>query len=424
LLFGDCVNDRHWANELNGATTSLAARQPLSESHLAFLDGLRAVAVLLVVVCHAAKYTMDFHQGWPFHAMFEGAHGVDLFFVISGFCLSLPFLARLKQSRATPFDLTTFFSRRIVRIIPPYWVVFALLLAIALLVRKAGGDLPWPTIKLPTSAADGVRQLFFLTPGNNLCGSFWTLAVEFRWYIAFPAILWLYTRWRPFALVAAVSSITAYSAIPMFHYWDFATLPGFLLGIVAADCVINSHPICRYALALFPASILAALALEPHGHLDYALQDQWWWQLPGFFLVIAGASQPVLKRLLSSRPMVSVGLASYSIYLTHDPIEAWYGHYGGQSPILAIVAALLIGFACWMLVERYFTTKVNRDRLVSILNRAIAPAVQRFNLRNVILLGQRDRRKSVPDARRTLPIPDRRIAASALVDPRALPLTG
>src|ERR1700730_9077408 len=105
------------------------------EPHIEYIDGLRAVAVLMVVICHAAKYTMDFHQGWPIHVLFEGAHGVDLFFVISGFCLSYPILRQVHFGKGD-FDVLKFWARRIVRVMPPYWVAFALILAVALIVKR------------------------------------------------------------------------------------------------------------------------------------------------------------------------------------------------------------------------------------------------------------------------------------------------
>lgn len=353
-------------------------RRPDSDgqaAHLPYLDGLRGVAILLVVACHAAKYTMDFHQGWTYHALAEGAHGVDLFFVISGFCLAYPILRRHVDTGAGSFDVLRFYCRRIVRIVPAYWVAFAVVSAVSVIVVAHGVELPWPTIKLPPTAANGVAQLFFLDSKTNLVGSFWTLAVEFRWYIAFPVILWLYIRrpWTIYVLMAA--TLAVYHFTPL-RELDFATLPGFLLGIIAADLVIRERAVNRLALLLFVVSVVASLALEPKGHLDYAIQNQLWWQAAAFFFVVAGATSPLLRRALSHRFIAGIGIAAYSIYLYHDPIEGWYGHTGGDNVLLAMVAGVLLGVLGWLLVERFVTVRRNRDALVGALERPFRHVLQ------------------------------------------------
>ena len=331
---------------------------------------------MLVVFFHAAQYTMDFHQGWTFHALFEGAHGVDLFFVISGLCLSYPVLRRATGARQTSFDLLTFLARRAVRIVPCYWIAFAIILAVALAVRLEGGDLPWPAVNLP-SIAEGFRQLLFLGGHAPLSSSFWTLAVEFRWYLAFPLILWLYIRGPFLALSLGALSLALYH-FTKYNPPDFAALPAFLLGIVAADLILREHRVCRYALPLFIASVGASLLLEPRNALRYAAQDQIWWQVSAFFLVLSAYGTRALRSVLSWKPIAFVGATSYSIYLLHDPVEAWYGHYGGQNPLAAALAGVLAGILGWMLVERFFTNREIRDRIVGGLvfsARLLNPAV-------------------------------------------------
>jgi peptidoglycan/LPS O-acetylase OafA/YrhL len=319
---------------------------------------------------------MDFHQGLVYHALYEGAHGVDLFFVISGFCLSYPILKQSFEHGRIGFDVTRFFCRRIIRIVPAFWIAFIAILFVSLAVLRFGGDVPWPTIKIPTFSS-GVNQLLFLNSATNLCGSFWTLAIEFRWYIVFPLIMWLYVR-SPLTIYAlGVASFLAYHFTPL-NQWDFGTLPVFLLGIVAADAVIRKHSVCRFALPLFVVAVLASLVLEPKGHLTYALQNQIWWQFAAFFFVLAGSENRILRSALSHPLMVAIGLAAYSIYLYHDPVEAWYGHYGGQNPVVAAIAGVLIGVVAWMLVERHLTKRENRDRLVALLERPIKAAISRL----------------------------------------------
>ena len=334
------------------------------------MDGLRGIAILLVVAYHGAKYTMDFHQGWSYHALAEGAHGVDLFFVISGFCLAYPILRRRFDTGALNFDGLRFYCRRIVRIVPAYWVAFLALLAVSLIVVARGGELPWPAVKLPPTFGNGALQLLFLNSATNLCGSFWTLAVEFRWYIVFPVIMWLYVRWS-WTIYALMAVMLAVYHFTPWRELDFATLPGFLLGIIAADLAIRESRLNRYAVALFVAAVVTSLLLEPKGHLDYARQNQLWWQVAAFFLVLAGVANGVLQRILAHRALAWIGIAAYSIYLYHDPIEAWYAHTGGENLFLAMVAGVLLGFLGWILVEHHVMDRRNRDALVGALERPL-----------------------------------------------------
>src|SRR6516164_4323804 len=95
-----------------------------SDQHrrIAYIDGLRALAVLLVVAHHIGE------QYFPAVAAFGlGRHGVDLFFVLSGFCLSYPTLERLARDGSATFDVAEFAKRRLIRIIPPYWAAIAAL---------------------------------------------------------------------------------------------------------------------------------------------------------------------------------------------------------------------------------------------------------------------------------------------------------
>lgn len=322
---------------------------------------------------------MDFHQGWTYHALAEGAHGVDLFFVISGFCLAYPIVRQHVDTGVVRFDVLRFYCRRIVRIVPVYWVAFGLIFFFSIFEVSRGVELPWPTLKLPPSFADGVNQLFFFNSSTNLCGSFWTLAVEFRWYIAFPLIMWLYIR-RPWTLYAIMAASLAVYRFTPFGEIDFATLPAFLLGIIAVDLVIRESRLNRFALLLFILSVVASLALEPKGHLDYARQNQIWWQATAFFFVIAGAASPLLRRALSHRWLTSIGIAAYSIYLYHDPIEAWYAHTGGESVILAMVAGVLLGVLGWMFVERYIMKAPVRDALTKALEVAFRSVISWLSL--------------------------------------------
>jgi peptidoglycan/LPS O-acetylase OafA/YrhL len=348
---------------------SMRATDP-RDDRLGYVDGLRALAVLGVVFSHAGKYTLDLHPAAPlYHALAEGAHGVDLFFVISGLCLAYPTLARLRSTGRAEFDVVRYAAHRVVRIIPPYWGAFGLVLLVALGMLALGYSLPWPTIMMPTTGY-GLRQLFFLDRGYNLVGSFWTLAVEFRWYFLFPLLMLLWTRSRVAFTLVGLASLCVYHFTSV-HIIDFATLPGFMLGIVAADLTIRGSRLNAWAPLLFVAAVIASLLLEP-GHLKFAVQDQIWWQVACFFLVLTGCTNQAFKKILSLRAMAAIGVASYSIYLVHDPPMAWYGLYGGHNLFAAITLGLLLGFAFYLVWERWFITQPWKQRLVNAVQAPLA----------------------------------------------------
>src|SRR5579872_2838914 len=116
---------------------------------LAYIDVLRAVAVLMVVTLHAGILP------W-------GYLGVDLFFILSGFCLSYPTLAKLHRDGATSFDLRAFAARRLVRIVPPYYAAIAMMLVVVFFVSRAHLVVP-SLAMLPYgfSWIDLAKQAFF-----------------------------------------------------------------------------------------------------------------------------------------------------------------------------------------------------------------------------------------------------------------------
>src|ERR1700722_19089655 len=100
---------------------------PAKPTHLPFLDGLRAVAILGVVAYHTWGHTPSLHKYSWLQFAWAGNHGVELFFVISGFCLAYPTLRRLHEGGAYSFDFRSYIVRRMVRILPPFWVALTAL---------------------------------------------------------------------------------------------------------------------------------------------------------------------------------------------------------------------------------------------------------------------------------------------------------
>lgn len=346
------------------------------EHRIRYLDGLRAVAVLLVVGHHAMLHAPSLphpvpFMGWP-HVLLEGAHGVDLFFVLSGFCLSYPVLHALRTQGEASLHLFRYFAKRIVRIVPPYYAAI-LLFAVCL-----------PSSRAPV---DILKQVLFLDWRTHFVnGSFWTLCVEFRWYFLFPVALALWIRAPRLFGALAVFSVIAYGMTRL-HVPDVGTLLPFLLGIVAADMELRAVRIDPVLWTLLPICVLLALVLEQSAGMPspfgaesslFFVQTNPGWQIAAFIFVLAAARNRHLRALLSCKPLAIIGTASYSIYLVHEPVIAVVqSRLSLPAPVCMVLAcsvAVVTGFVFWALFERVWTAGPLRQAALARLQPALARA--------------------------------------------------
>lgn len=298
----------------------------VAKHRIAYIDGLRAVAVLSVVASHAFRFITI---GQSF--------GVDLFFVISGFCLAFPTLATLHERGVAGFQVYRYAAHRVVRIVPPYYA------SIAVMLLAAVWAIPGVNRVTPL---DVVRQMLFLDNGTTfLTGSFWSLAVEFRWYFVFPLALLLWVRApRAFLLVVVLTAIAAQATMATSS--DLVALPAFLLGIVAAHIRLTGHPWARFAVA---ACVLAFIL----AYLKTGTLISPFWECSVFLLVVAAGSSGWLGRVLSMKWLTFVGLTSYSIYLLQGPVIGFLDAAHAPAAVCAL-AAVAAGAAFWFVAERPF----------------------------------------------------------------------
>lgn len=343
------------------------------------IDGLRAVAALSVVLFHAGVHMAARPDpgGVIGILLRAGAHGVDLFFVLSGFCLAYPYLAKHRQTGELNFSASQFAARRLVRILPPYYAAIGLLLALALSLMQAQIALPQSMDPASIQSAEILKQMIF-AGHRYLANPFWTLAIEFRWYFLFPVVLWVWTRSRPlFALIAVLAFITSGGK---FHSYDLFFLPIFMLGIVAADLYVRESVAARFAVFAFPLLLFASVASTLHDGW-YFVDRGPFWGIAMFCLVVAVGASPVARSVLSQRLMVVLGAASYSIYLIHEPLIEMSERALRilHNPIaeaacavcLAVVAGLLFSYAA----ERPFLEKRLKEFLVTRIDRGFCRIV-------------------------------------------------
>lgn len=326
------------------------------------IDGLRAIAVLSVILFHAG---VDRLSG--------GFVGVDVFFVISGFLITTIISDDVAQGQ---FSLARFYDRRARRILPALvgMTVLSALAAPVLLPPDRSKDLFQAVFAISTFLSN---VLFWIKSGyfasaaeENPLIHTWSLAVEEQFYLLFPLIMLVGLRRGRLILVLAILaaaslclSIALTPRLPSFSFYLLPTRAWELL--VGSLCALRPlRGLDRWAPVLSGlglAMILGAIfAFDPRmpfpGHAA---------MLPvlGTALVLsAHAPTGPVARLLSVRPLTWIGLASYSIYLWHQPIFAFARVWNvtplsGTAMLGLTGVAIGVGFLSWHFVEKPFRSR-------------------------------------------------------------------
>ena len=344
-------------------------------TRLAHIDGLRAVAILMVVAFHVGKTGVLGAAATPLgRVLQQGYHGVELFFILSGFCLAYPTLESIQSKGAAIFDVDQFAARRITRIVPPYWIAIACI-SIALTIS---GKAP--------ALYEIVRNLLFIDgEDSKINGSFWSLGVEFRWYFLFPFLLLLFVRSRrAFALVGA---LVLGATLTQAKSEDLFMLPGFMLGIVAAWMSFLKLPRVAFLAAcctLVGSAVATVFLATTNGWDSQHVQTAF---VAAFSLVLIANASALIRRILSLRLLSLVGVASYSIYLVHQPVLDWLVSIGVH-PIFAAVLAICAGFAFWYAAERPFVSGSERKRLMAGLSPHIPRYLRAVSVPEVLFLNR------------------------------------
>lgn len=340
------------------------------------IQGLRAVAVLLVVA---------FHAGLPVHGGFVG---VDSFFVISGFVIT-GMLYR-EWTAAGRLSFGRFYIRRFKRLVPGLSAVVAFAVAGASLLLSPLG----PQELVAKTGAGALAFVanwviasttghYFDPPANaNPLLHTWSLSVEEQFYLVFPAVLaigwtiarraprWRHAAWLVVLLVTVLSfgaaifgaGSSAHSWLlgfysPLTRAWEFGV--GSLLALAVARRRLRS-PLAALVASAAGAEllVLSVLVISPSTPFPSA-----WTLAPvaGTALLILGGTnaRSSLTRLLATRPLVAIGDRSYSLYLWHWPLIVFATALWPATPHVrayAAAASILPSVLSFRLVEQPFRT--------------------------------------------------------------------
>ena len=370
--------------------TAVRAATPLATGEIRSLTGLRIVAAAWVVIFHFSFTPGDsYSQLWePVQPIVHsGALGVDLFYVLSGFVITLTYLDKMGRQASARRSLA-FWWARICRVWPVYAVVTTLFGAWLFYKssRVTDGYVAYQTQQPVLDAWHYLQQLLMIQlwgrpsfDGSSWVGAAWSISAEWLAYVCFPLLVLLLWRCRnapavvsgalgvgtmlPFALVCFTTGE------PYFPWsWALRIGAGFLAG--AFTCLAVRR-IARTPKVERTAAVVAALTVAA------ILVGLWWgdWRGQGsdeyggvvvlLFPVLVGSlalTQRGLSRLLATRPMVHGGRISYSLYLVHISVFEIFWTYMGWLPALApesrlatflIPFVLLFTFLLAHLTHRY-----------------------------------------------------------------------
>jgi peptidoglycan/LPS O-acetylase OafA/YrhL len=347
------------------------------------IDGLRACAVVPVVL---------FHTGVP--VITGGFVGVDVFFVISGYVISMRLLEDINSGR---FSIITFYERRVRRILPAMLFVVSLTTGAALLLLLPPEMIDFSR-SLTASAFFASNIYFWKQSGYFDIAStlrpllhLWSLAVEEQFYILMPVAMYvayvLGSRWRlifwPAFLVSFGLSLALTRLAPSANFFLLPTRAWELL--LGALLVLTPPPAPSRGVAELSAAIGAALLIYSFFFLSEATPfpgaNALYPCLGAALLIYAGSSHsPLCNRMISLKPIVLIGLMSYSLYLVHWPMIAMSRYYLLRNPrgteiALLIAASLALTAFSYKFVEGPFRRKdvaKRRDTLFALGAGALA----------------------------------------------------
>ncbi|QLG89690.1 acyltransferase [Chitinibacter bivalviorum] len=329
-----------------------------SAQHIAVVDGLRGLAILLVILFHYWQITwwvipipltggqlnFEFIQ----HA---GALGVELFFFLSAFCLTYPHAKFMQQGGSLP-TLAHYTYRRAIKILPSYWLAMLLLLLL------------WPDM-YPTSAQRGywtdilmhlgfVHNLFGDTHGS-INGVFWSLGVEVQFYVFFPLLAWAFRRkpWWVFGAMCAVAMLYRHwtRTLPVSEFVHLNNqLPGFLdlfaSGMLSAYLLVwvraqRETLVAQLKAGMSTIVVLAVLSLLLLFNQLYQVRFEanaypYWQSLHREYLsfifisltVATTFAHSACRAVLANRVLVFLSLISYNLYLWHQVVARIIKEHG------------------------------------------------------------------------------------------------
>ncbi len=349
------------------------------------IDGLRAIAVLSVILFHANFnfYNINFKGGYV---------GVDIFFVISGYLITK--LILIEQNKGE-FTFSNFFLRRIRRIMPALLTVAAVTYPFAILFF-----LPLPLLEYVGSLISGIfftSNFFFYFNEINYYASpsiykpllhYWSLSVEEQFYFIYPLSLILIYKFSKRKIVFAFSIVAILSFIYSIYlsFYDqslsFYMFPTriweFLIGALAAKMHLQNFNLKSKSIKFFLQIIgiififSSIFFFKESLTTEYNLVNKVIFSHPGlitlipvigtFLIILFAQEKNFINFSLSLKPLVFIGLISYSLYLWHYPVFSFvkfspYDMNTIKDYVILILSIFFLSFLSYNFIEQPFRKK-------------------------------------------------------------------
>lgn len=341
------------------------------------IDGLRAVAVLSVIAFHA------FPRLAP-----AGFIGVDIFFVISGFLISSIIFEALDRG---DFSFADFYSRRIRRIFPALSVVLLACLALGWVVLVAdelnqlGKHIFAGAVFISNFVLVDEAGYFDNAAETKPLLHLWSLGIEEQFYVVWPLLLWAAwkTRFNPLGITLSIVTISLILNIHLVtrepivaFYSPFTRFWELLSGSILAFVVLYRSPSLNSTSANTSSVVGSALLVLGFSCIPAEQFPGYWALIPvlgSAFIILAGPTAWINRKILSSRVAVWFGLISYSLYLWHWPLLSFARIVeNGDPPVgvrtLAVILAIALAWFSTRFVESLFRRRSRRNGLkISVL---------------------------------------------------------
>jgi len=364
------------------------------------LDALRGIAILAVFVQHLGDRFGSLWEGgaralgpaapWVLTALHHAWWGVDLFFVLSGFSLSLGFLSAFDAGGPPP-DARTFLIRRAARILPGFFAALAVVIALRPEVARA------PGFAAALTAHAALLQGYLSPGGIVLIGAAWSLTTEAHFYILLLLIARPLLARRAYLLGLGMVALS-WAARAALHVafvepgvggglfeltqrrLIVSRLDQFVLGMLVACAYVDlqraglgarAARVAPVALGAAGAALVVAFRLEG----EVFLQHDGFWAYPLMSLATAALVLAAClagertTRWIAPAPLRLLGVVSYGIFLLHQLLLGLAGALVPGEPTwwrlgftaaLGLAASALAGAASWVLVEQPFMTWISR----------------------------------------------------------------
>lgn len=369
--------------------------------HLSVLDGVRGLAVTMVLIFHFVSEMLT--TNWIERAIVDvtkyGLLGVDLFFVLSGFLIT----GLLYEARDKPHYLRNFYIRRVLRIFPLYYGVLVLVFFVAPLVPLLQGSTLNYLLERQAWAwvyAVNVYLALHTEWSFSYLNHFWSLCVEEHFYLAWPFVVLLLAR-RPKVLIATCLAISLGAMLARvigvafgLDWWVTVVLTPFKLDGLALGAflaVLMRQPggirwliratapiaviVCLLVIATFAWTVLIS-----REHLEFVetIRASLFQILLACLLVsvMVAPKDKAVSRLFSSRPLVFLGTYSYGLYVYHHfisyylvsnrteiELERYVGSHGlavALQATLGIAASVAIAYISYEVFEKRFLALKHR----------------------------------------------------------------